>query len=242
MSDRCHIGTSGFYYDHWKGIFYPPDLPKSRYFEYYASHFDTVEMNSTFYHLPKSKTIEHWLQKSPENFLFSIKAYRGITHYKKLLGAKDELYRFIHLIKPLRPKLGVILFQLPPSLHFDLVRLADFLQLLPSVYRYAVEFRHASWYQEATYELLRHYEVAMCLHDFGQKSVPFEITAPFVYVRFHGANGRYVGSYDESVLVSWAQRLRPYCQTKEIFCYFNNDFGGAAIEDAKRLRALLEAE
>ncbi len=241
MSDRCHIGTSGFYYDHWKGIFYPPDLPKSRYFEYYASHFDTVEMNSIFYHLPKSKTIEHWLQKSPEHFLFSIKAYRGITHYKKL-EAKEELYLFIHLIKPLRPKLGAILFQLPPSLHFDLERLAHFLQLLPAGYRYAVEFRHSSWYQEATYELLRRYEVAMCLHDFGKKITPFKITAPFIYVRFHGANGRYVGSYDESVLASWAQKLRPHCQTKEIFCYFNNDFGGAAIEDAKRLRALLEAE
>ncbi len=243
MSDRCHIGTSGFYYEHWRGLFYPEELPKSRFFDYYVHHFSTVEMNSTFYHLPKAKTIEHWLENSPEYFLFSLKAYRGITHYKKLVDVKSDLYAFFHLIKPLKPKIGAILFQLPPSLHLDIPKLADFLHLLPPSYRYAIEFRHDSWYCEEIYELLRHYNVALCIHDFGQKRSPFVQTAHHLYIRFHGTNGRYAGSYDDETLKEWVSRLKPLCKSgHDIFCYFNNDYEGAAVQDALRLRSFLETE
>ncbi|BCD62611.1 hypothetical protein NitYY0826_C1493 [Nitratiruptor sp. YY08-26] len=243
MSAKAYIGTSGFYYEHWKGIFYPQDLPKKEYLRYYMEHFNTVEMNATFYHLPKAKTIEHWLQVAKEGFYYCIKAYRGITHYKKLKDAKDEIYRFLHLIKPLKPHLGVILFQLPPSLHKDLDLLASFLHILPPSYRYAIEFRHNSWYEEDIYELLRRYNVAFCIHDFGKKSTPMQKTANFVYIRLHGTNGRYVGSYDDETLLEWAKRIEGFLQTNsDVFAYFNNDFGGDAVKDAKRLLSFLHAE
>ena len=242
MPGSVRIGTSGFYYEHWRGAFYPEKLPKSRFFAYYAEHFDTVELNATFYHLPKAKTIEHWKNLAPEGFLFALKAYRGITHYTRLKDPK-ECYRFLHLVKPLRPHLGPILLQLPPSLHKDTDLLASFFHTLPRGYRCAVEFRHESWYSDEIYELLRRYEVAMCLHDFAKKRTPLVTTADFVYIRFHGTNGRYAGSYDDATLQKWAAKIEEF-RTKglAIYCYFNNDFEGAAVRDAMRLRSLLAAE
>ncbi|BAF70414.1 DUF72 domain-containing protein [Nitratiruptor sp. SB155-2] len=243
MSAKAFIGTSGFYYDHWKGVFYPDNLPKKEYLLYYMEHFNTVEMNATFYHLPKAKTIEHWLEVAKEGFYYTIKAYRGITHYKKLKDAKDELFRFLHLVKPLKPHLGVILFQLPPSLHKDIELLASFLHILPHGYRYAFEFRHNSWYEDELFELLRRYGVAFCVHDFGKKSTPVVQTASFVYIRLHGSNGRYVGSYDDATLLSWAKRIEGFLQShSDVYVYFNNDFGGAAVQDAKRLLSFLHTE
>ncbi len=237
MSVEIRIGTSGFYYEHWKGVFYPEDLPKSRFFEYYCRYFDTVELNSTFYHLPKAKTIEHWRSKSPDGFLFALKAYRAITHYKRLVDVEDELYRFLHLVKPLRPKLGPILFQLPPSLHKDLNVLESFLHLLPPSYRFAVEFRHRSWYEEEIFDLLRKFGVALCIHDFGKKQTPLEVTSDFVYIRFHGPSGRYRGSYDDEVLREWAKKIVAF--ERDVFCYFNNDYEGNAVKNAFTLKAFV---
>ncbi len=242
MPGSVRIGTSGFYYEHWRGAFYPEKLPKSRFFEYYAEHFDTVELNATFYHLPKAKTIEHWKSLAPDGFLFALKAYRGITHYTRLKDPK-ECYRFLHLVKPLKPHLGPILLQLPPSLHKDAQLLVSFLHALPVGYRCAVEFRHKSWYSDEIYELLRRYEVALCLHDFEQKSTPIVTTAKFVYIRFHGSSGRYVGSYDDAALQEWAAKIEKFrSHGLDVYCYFNNDFEAAAVRDAKRLRSLLAAE
>ncbi|BDY12113.1 DUF72 domain-containing protein [Hydrogenimonas cancrithermarum] len=235
-----HVGTSGFYYEHWRGLFYPESLAKSHFFEFYMKHFDTVELNSTFYHLPRLKTTEHWAQMSPEAFLFSLKAYRGITHYRKLSDVKEELYRYLHLVKPLKPKLASILFQLPPSLHLDLPLLRDFLEILPSGYRYTVEFRHASWLTDDVFNLLKSYNVALCINDFGKRETPFEMTADFGYIRFHGPTGRYGGSYDDATLSMWAERLKEASRTlKDIFVYFNNDFGGFAVQNAKTLKQML---
>ena len=237
MAGKIHIGTSGFYYEHWRGAFYPEDLPKRKFFNYFVQHFDTVEMNSTFYHLPKAKTIEHWAQKVPKDFLFSFKAYRAITHYKKLQDSKEDLYLFLHLLKPIKPKIGMILFQLPPSLHKDTKRLVNFLQILPKGYRYAMEFRHKSWYEEEIYELLKRFDVSFCIHDYID--TPKIITNQRIYVRFHGASGRYRGEYGMA-LQEWADFFKKH-PNKEIFCYFNNDFEAAAIKDALLLRSLLEA-
>lgn len=246
MRGRVYIGTSGFYYLHWKGVFYPQDLPKTKYFDYYIKHFDTVELNSTFYHLPKAKTVEHWNEKTPENFMFSLKAYRGITHYKRLKDVKEDIYLYLHLLKPLKRKIGIILFQLPPSLKKDLELLASFLHILPLGYHYAIEFRHSSWYDEETYELLRHYNIAFCIHDFEQKNTPIVVTSDNIYIRFHGPSGRYRGSYSDEYLKKWALKIDEYRKrNKNIFCYFNNDFEGFAVLNAitlKKYLNLLETE
>ncbi len=233
---NLYIGTSGFYYEDWKGIFYPKDLPKSKFFEYYVKEFDTVELNSTFYHLPKLKTVEHWASMVGEEFLFSIKAYRGITHYKKLKDVKEDVYLFLHLIKALKEHLGIILFQLPPSLKKDTTLLSEFLYILPAGYSYAVEFRDKSWWDEEVFELLERYDVAFCIHDFGKKTSPIVATSKNVYIRFHGTNGRYKGSYEDDYLKEWSLKIKSFLKKgKRVFCYFNNDFEGAAIFDARRL-------
>ncbi|WP_457606433.1 DUF72 domain-containing protein [Nitratifractor sp.] len=241
MSAEPRIGTSGFYYEHWRGVLYPEGLAKSRWFEYYASQFSTVEMNSTFYHLPKAKTVEHWDEKSPEDFLFSFKAPRGITHYRKLREVEHELYLFLHLLKPLRQKIAAVLFQLPPSLHCDPELLADFLRLLPVGWRFVLEFRHESWYCEEIYETLRHYGVAICWHDYGRREVPTVLTAEFGYIRLHGPTGHYRGSYDDRTLELWAERIgEMLARHRSVFVYFNNDMEGNAVRDARRLEAMVK--
>ncbi len=244
MSAEIYVGTSGFYYRHWVGIFYPPDLPKSRWLEYYMEHFNTLEINSTFYRTPSSKTIERWSELAKEGFLYSLKAPRIITHYKKLQDCREDVEAFLNLLQPLKPKVGAVLFQLPPSLHYDLKLLKNFLDILPPLYPYAVEFRHKSWYEEEVYELLKNKNIAFCIHDFSRRQTPFVVTADFIYIRFHGKNGRYIGSYDDEVLANWAQKIKEAAkreEVKRIFCYFNNDFYGYAIKDARRLISLLKS-
>ncbi len=240
MKKNLFIGTSGFYYEDWRGVFYPENLPKSEFFEFYCKKFDTVELNSTFYHLPKLKTVKRWEEISSEDFLFSLKAYRGITHYKKLKEVKEDLYLFLHLIKPLKEKLGMILFQLPPSLKKETSLLEEFLSLLPYGYSYALEFRHESWLDEEVFELLEKYGAAFCVNDFEKRQTPLIATSENVYIRFHGKNGRYKGSYGKERLKEWALKIEEFLsQKKRVFCYFNNDFEGAAVKDAQILAKLL---
>ncbi len=240
MSAEVYVGTSGFYYEHWRGVFYPEELPKNRFFDYYKDHFETVELNSTFYHLPRIKTVENWLQRSPERFYFSLKAYRGITHYKRLHECRDELYRYLHLIKPLKRKIGAILFQLPPSLHFDAGLLEEFLKLLPPGYRFAMEFRDESWLREEVYNLLKSYNAALCINDFGKRKMESVVTAEFGYFRLHGPDGRYGGSYSDEELGVWAAKIKSAAKECEtIFVYFNNDFGGYAVLNAKNLAKMV---
>ncbi len=237
-----YIGTSGFYYEHWRGVLYPEEVSKSHWFEIYAREFDTVEMNSTFYHLPKAVTVEHWSQKAPEGFLYSFKAPRGITHYKRLQDVREEVLRFLHLLKPLKAQIASLLFQLPPSLHRDDELLGTFLATLPhgGGWRYALEFRHESWYDEGVYEMLRRHDAAMVCHDYGRRRVPDVATAEFAYFRLHGPDGHYRGSYDDETLGLWAQRIREHtAHHRSVFVYFNNDLEGNAVRNARRLRALL---
>lgn len=242
MRGRAYIGTSGFYYAHWKGVFYPEDLPKTKYFDYYVKNFDTVELNSVFYYLPKAKTVEHWNEKITDDFLFSLKAYRGITHYKRLRDVKQDLYLYLHLLKPLKKKIGIILFQLPPSLKKDIELLSSFFHILPLSYHYAIEFRHKSWYEDDTYELLRHYNISFCIHDFEQKRTPIVETSNDIYIRFHGPTGRYTGSYSDEYLLGWAGKINEFVKrNRRVFCYFNNDFKGYAVLNANSLKKFLNS-
>jgi len=237
-----HIGTSGFYYDHWIGSFYPAALPRAAWLPHYASLFKSVELNTTFYHLPKKSSLLHWMEETPEDFVFSLKAYRQITHYKKLHGVKEELLRFIHLIKPLKAKLGAILFQLPPSLKLDMPLLEEFLSQLPRGYRYAMEYRHDSWLDDAVFDLMRLHNTALCIDDFAQRQTPFIATADFVYIRRHGIGGRYAGSYSPEELQDLAEKIDTFTkQDKRVFCYFNNDFEAAACDNALELTQLLKS-
>ena len=234
------IGTSGWYYDHWKETFYPPDLPKSRWLEYYATHFNTVELNNTFYHLPKEKTLRRWHQIAPKGFLYAVKASRYITHVKKLSGVAESLELFFERVGLLKSTLGPVLYQLPPSLHKDLERLETFIRLLPKKPPAIFEFRHQSWYGDDTFELLNKLGIGFCVHDLSGNESPRFVTGGVVYVRFHGTTGRYAGDYPESQLQDWAKWLKDQAQrVRAIYAYFNNDAHGHAVKNAKTLRMLV---
>lgn len=234
-----HLGTSGWSYPGWRGVFYPPDLPAKRWLEFYAARFPTVEINMTFYRLPTPAMLKGWLDKTPSGFLFTLKAFRLITHLKKLRGVEPDLARFYGLAETLEGKLGCILFQLPPSLGLDLDLLAGFLAALSAGHRNVIEFRHPSWYDERVFDLMRRGRTALCIVPSGRvPSTPVE-TADVAYVRFHGPSGRYDSSYSDAELAGWAETIR-HLRASDRFVYFNNDFCGYAVHDCSRLRDLLE--
>jgi len=237
---EIRIGTSGWHYDHWVGPFYPEDLPRSRRLQYYAESFDTVEINNTFYQLPKETTLQKWYDQSPRGFVYTLKANRYITHIKRLKSCKDELRRFLDAACVLKEKLGPILYQLPPSLHKDVGLLEDFIGLLPKDRPGVFEFRHGSWFGEDVYELLRRFNMAFCIHDLGGEQSPRMVTAETVYIRFHGTTGRYAGRYSDAVLRQWAQWLKENCrEAPYMYAYFNNDAKGHAVSNARTLRDML---
>jgi uncharacterized protein YecE (DUF72 family) len=236
---KCNIriGTSGWHYGHWAGPFYPPDLPKDKWLEYYAQHFDTVELNNTFYHLPKPQFLKRWHKLTPKNFIYAVKVSRYITHIKKLKDVSEELTRFIGLAALLGRKLGPILYQLPPSLHKDLDRLESFIKLLPKGKIAVFEFRHESWYREDTYKLLDKFGVGFCIHDLSGSESPKVVTGDIIYVRFHGTTGRYSGCYSKAQLRNWAKWLKEQSRdVHSIYVYFNNDACAYAVRNAKELK------
>ncbi len=234
------IGTSGWHYNHWKELFYPPDLPKSKWFEHYAQHFDTVEINNTFYQLPKEVSLQRWHKQAPKNFLYAVKANRYITHIKRLKDTSEEVERFFDRIGLLKSKLGPILYQLPPSLHKDLDLLESFIKLLPGNRIAVFEFRHDSWFSEDTFNLLNKFGAGFCVHDLSGKETPRVVTADIIYIRFHGPAGKYEGNYSKPALKNWAQWIRDNgTGISSVFAYFNNDISGHAITNAKTLRGQL---
>ncbi len=234
------IGCSGWQYRHWRGNFYPEDLPMSRWFEFYASQFDTVEINNSFYRLPEKEIFARWRAAAPKGFLFSVKASRYLTHMKKLKEPADALARLFGNVRALGPRLGPVLYQLPPHWTRDQARLDAFLDALPRDVAQAVEFRDPSWYADYTFETLEHHRVALCLHDMKGSAAPRLAVGPFTYVRFHGTGSRYGGRYPDAALADWASWLRQeHARGLPIYAYFNNDVGGHAPRDAARLRGLL---
>jgi len=241
MVARIHIGTSGWHYKHWLGVFYPPGLKSAEMLEFYAQSFDTVEINNTFYHLVANKTFDNWRDLMPAHFRFAIKASRFITHMKKLKDARTSSAKFFSGAERLGKKLGPILFQLPPRWHMDLDRLTSFLRSLPAHNKYVFEFRDPSWLNPYVYEALRAHNAAFCIHDLANMETPLEITANFTYVRFHGPTTiRYAGSYSTKQLRRWADWLEEKrSELAEIYAYFNNDPAGAAIRNALTFKNFL---
>ncbi|WP_373046527.1 DUF72 domain-containing protein [Vulgatibacter sp.] len=230
------VGTSGYSYAHWKRIFYPPGLPARRWLAFYASVFRTVELNATFYRLPTETAVERWRDEAPPGFLFAAKGSRYLTHMKRLTDAEAGLDRYFERIDHLRPKLGPILWQLPPQMDkADPARLEGFLRLLPPG-RHVFEFRDAAWYTAAICDLLDAYGAAFCEHDLVAKKPPRH-TGNFRYVRYHGATGRYGGLYGKKALSPMVRSLRS--GATDAYVYFNNDLQGHALVDALDFLELL---
>ena len=236
---EIRIGTSGWYYYHWSGLFYPQEMPKNKWFEYYCQHFDTVEINNTFYQLPKETSLKSWYKKAPEKFIYTVKANRYITHIKRLKDAGEPLARFLNAISLLKETLGPVLYQLPPGFHKDLDRLEDFLELLPKEPAAVFELRHKSWFSEDTYKLLEEFGAGFCTHDMPGIISPRIITGKIIYIRFHGPTGRYAGNYCQSLLQNWADWIAQNIKkVRKVYVYFNNDYNAYAVSNAKQLREL----
>jgi len=209
---------------------------------YYAERFRSVEINNSFYHLPEKATLRHWRDTVPADFVFTAKASRYITHMKKLKDPEDSIDRFFNRVTSLGDKLGPILFQLPPRWRFNRERLEAFLGALSTDFRYAFEFRDHSWLNAETYELLSRYNAAFCIYDFDGFLSPRETTADFVYIRLHGPDGAYQGSYDTSTLSGWAGALSAWSsQGRDVHCYFDNDQAGYAARNALQLQSMLSS-
>jgi uncharacterized protein YecE (DUF72 family) len=218
---KLHIGTSGFYYNHWIGNFYPEDLKKKDWFSYYTERFSTLELNAPFYRLPSQATFEGWRERSPADFVFSVKASRYITHQKKLLDPKEPLNNLFARVDFLEQKLGPILFQLPPGFKYNRKRLKDFLDALPSGYRFTFEFRNHSWYTEEVYAILECHNHAFCIYELAYHMSPIIITANWVYVRLHGPEGKYQGYY--SAMEWWSNQIKKWqVEGNDVYIYFDN--------------------
>jgi uncharacterized protein YecE (DUF72 family) len=238
-----HVGCSGWNYADWRGRFYPPGLPARRWLAHYATRFDTVEVNTTFYRLARPAAVAAWVAETPEDFLFAVKASRYLTHMRRLQDMERGVERLYAGIAPLvgSPKLGPVLWQLPANFHRDDDRLAFALARLPPG-RHCCEFRHPSWFAPPVYDLLREHAVALVYGDDPRR--PFqalELTAPWTFVRFHHGHRGRRGNYSEAELREWAARLREVRRHAEVYAYFNNDWEGFAPRNAKRLRRLLES-
>ena len=238
-----HIGTSGWSYDHWKGPFYPEALSNDHMLAYYCRYFSTVEINSSFYHLPQKHTLVQWRNTVPKDFLFTAKASRYITHMKKLKDPAEGVSAFLQRISTLEDRLGPILFQLPPRWRFNVERLSALLGTLSREFRYAFEFRDASWINQQTYELLSRYNAAFCIYELDGFLSPKRITTDFVYIRLHGPDGPYQGSYDSRTLAGWAGAFSTWLrQGLTIYCYFDNDEAAYAAHNATQLQAMLQRQ
>jgi uncharacterized protein YecE (DUF72 family) len=234
------VGCSGWQYRHWKGSFYPAELRQADWFDHYASVFDTVEINNSFYRLPEAETFARWRNQSPARFLFAVKASRFLTHMKKLKDPDEPLERFLSHASRLGRKLGPVLYQLPPRWAPDIDRFRRFLDALPARRLHVVEFREPGWYCEEIYALLETRGVSMCLHDMKGSESPRRRVGPFLYVRFHGAGTKYGGRYRDEQLASWAEWLGEHRREgRDVYAYFNNDWGSHAPRDALRLRELI---
>lgn len=235
------IGTSGWKYAHWESLFYPPKLKKKDQLSYFASRFRTVELNNSFYRQPKPENFLDWGQQVPEGFIYAVKANRYFTHLKKLKVSKRELGIFMDAAANLGDHLGPVLFQLPPRWKVNLERLENFLNILPNFGRYAIEFRDQSWYIDEVYVLLEKYNCAFCIYDLGGHQSPIIERADFLYIRLHGPGEKYQGSYDGSILETWAGKVRDWLVAgKDVYLYFDNDQSAFATENADSIIEMLK--
>lgn len=235
------IGTSGYQYRHWRGVLYPEGLPARAWLPRYAEMFDTVELNATFYRLPSADAVDRWRALAPPRFTFAVKGSRYLTHMKRLLDAGEGLGRFFAPVLRLGPKLGPVLWQLPPRMKRDAARLDRFLAAMPRGLRCAVEFRDEDWYADEVCDVLDRHGAAFCEHD-NVKRPPPRLTGGWRYLRFHGTTGRYSGRYGAAALRPVAEDLLDFRHRGDAWVYFNNDLGGHAVRDALDLLALVGEE
>ena len=238
---KIYIGTSGWSYAHWKGVFYPDKVSGTKMLPFYAEHFPTVELNASFYRLPKAATFDGWRERTPEGFVFAVKASKLITHNKRLVDVNEPWELFITNVSRLGNKLGPILFQLPPSLKADIGVLDELFKMLPEQYSYVIEPRNDSFFEDQIVEALRKHQVCLCIPDsprFPQKLI---VTAPFVYVRLHGSSRLYGSKYTDEELAAWAKKVDQWHRSDlDVYVYFNNDYMCYAVENAKTLMRLLD--
>ncbi|MBI3584906.1 MAG: DUF72 domain-containing protein [Nitrospinae bacterium] len=240
MKGKCFIGTSGWSYDHWAGVFYPEDLKTSDRLAFYINHFNSVEINNTFYHLPTPSAFKSWKKIVPNNFIYALKGSRFLTHMKKLKDPKEPLELFLERARLLKDNLGPILFQLPPHWRCNTERLKEFVKLLPKNIRFAFEFREPSWFNKEVYDILKENNIALCIYHMPEFESPIEVTAKFVYIRFHGTEFLYGGRYSKKELLKWTDLINGFIKEgKDVYVYFNNDANGYAVINAKELMEIV---
>lgn len=234
-----YIGTSGWNYPHWKEVFYPFDLTAKNWLTFYAQTFPAVELNYSFYRLPKEETYAKWYKLTPPGFIFSLKASRFITHIKRLKDCQGALDIFLKNAETLGEKKGPIFFQLPPSFKKDLDRLVAFCESLPAEGRFAFEFRHPSWFDEEVYQFLRKRNLALIFSDTPRYPYIEEVTADFIYLRLHGHEKLYASKYTDVQLKEYAKKVKNWQKIRAVYVFFDNDFSGYAVENAQELLKLL---
>lgn len=243
---EIRVGTSGWHYKSWHGPFYPETLKIKDFLSYYGEQFDTAEINNSFYRLPTEQAVQTWRDSVPGGFLFAWKVSRFITHMKKLKDVAESIDLVFGRMAGLGDAFGPALFQLPPQLRANeetRERVARCLSLVPRSQRIAFEFRHPSWYDEATFRILRDHNAALCISDHADAPAPWLTTAGFVYVRAHGTNGRYAGSYSGETLQDWSRRIADWRQEgRSVYVYFDNDIKSAAPGDARTLLECLGSD
>jgi len=253
-----YIGTSGWQYSHWRGDFYPIDLPSAKWLSFYSRYFNSVEVNSSFYRQTKATTFEKWLSQVPNYFVFSIKANRFITHIKRLRNCEEALKIFLVNLAPIlksknRKRPHIILWQLPPTLRKDIKLLVDFLEQLSGNFRCAFEFRHNSWVDKETLKaILSRGKSSTSLvfqdwrdwpdfYDFEERVSELLENLPFIYLRFHGKKILYTSSYPKEELAKWGEKMQKWLsEGKDVYAYFNNDAYGYAVENALTLKEILK--
>lgn len=235
-----YVGTSGWNYQHWRGVFYPPGIKDADMLGYISARLQTIEINNSFYRLPSETSISRWRDTVPGNFVFSVKASRFITHVKRLVAAEESVNFFLERVKGLGDKLGPILFQLPPGLKLDIPRLSAFIEALPREYRYALEFRNPSWETDEVFDLLEKNNIAFCIYDLAGRFTPVKLTTDFAYLRLHGPAGAYGGKYNDAFLAEWAGTFLRWSSDKFVYCYFDNDMWGYAVENALTLDRMVD--
>lgn len=237
---EIRIGTSGWSYKHWKNVFYPKKLPQKKWLDFYSQNFDTVEVNSTFYRLPPESYFKNWSGQVPDNFIFTVKASRYITHIKRLSIEMEPLDRLLKRARFLGHKLGPVLFQLPPAMKFDYELLNNFILSLPKSMRFVFEFRHNSWFNDKIYELLAKHNVALCFASAPKFPFIEKITADFIFMRMHGSKVLYGSSYSNEELKDWAEKIFKWNNDGfDCYVYFNNDAFAYAVKNAAQLKQLL---
>jgi len=241
---KIHIGTSGWSYKDWKGLYYPEKLKTTEWLSYYAKQFDNTEINTSFYHLPKRQTVLNWAEKVPKRFRFCPKISRYLTHMKKLHEPDEPLERFFEVFDLIKPVLGPVLIQLPPSLKFNYDLALSFFDILWRKYKaydFALEVRHNTWLENDSLDLMTKYNIAFVISQSGI-GFPYSemVTSKNIYVRFHGPGKLYASSYTDETLKGFATKFKKWIKEGHVlWIFFNNDFYGYAINNAEKLKELM---